>query len=378
MNVNLTVGFIGSNISKALSGEVVGGAEKQQALIIEGLKSKGLNVVVIEYYLNEPKVVNGIKIYPAWNNNRKTFLAKLWDLQNIFKELNVNVVYIRGTQMYGAMLYLLIKFKNSGFNLIWGLAGDHDLTSKYNYLRVKTTSSWYARINAGMIFNLSSMVLFYFSDTIICQTTEQLKKCKIKSKKKSAVLISNIYTNYSKNDKKQTIESTYDAIWVGKFSGIKGEDILLRISKDIPNMKIMCLGPVANEFKKSKTYQQIKDQDNLILTGRVAYKEVENYISKADFVLNTSPSEGLSNVFLEGWNKKKPVISLAVNPNEYLTKGEAGFCAQNSYLKLITKLNDIRKNTEFMNYHGNKGKEILKNHLPEIILHKYYNLFLNK
>ncbi len=373
----MKVCFIGGDISKAFEGNIVGGAEKQQFLIIQGLKAKGVDVIVLEYYLKEPKEVNGIYFYPAWDKRTRSFINKIKDIIIQLKKHDVGVIYARGTQIYVAFLYLILKVVRSKIKLFWGIAGDHDLTSKYNYLRVDNVPSLYGKLNAGIIFNLSSILIFYFSDTIICQTREQIESCKIISKNKSAVLISNIYLN-NLNDKISNYKNiSADAIWIGKFSGNKGEDILLKTAKDIPKIKIICLGNITENFKKTKIFQQIKKQKNLILLGRVPMEEVSTYISRADFILNTSPSEGLSNVFLEGWDQNKPVISYIVNPNQYLTIGEAGFCAQNSYSEFIFKLKRILKDKEFMIYHGEKGKMILaKNHFSKIIIPKYYNLFL--
>lgn len=374
--MNNKICFIGGNISKAMEGSVVGGAEKQQALIIQGIKSIGHDIIVLEYKLKKIKVIDGIKFYPAWNEGKRSFLNKIKDIINQLNKHEISIVYARGTDLYVAYLYFILKVIRSQIKLYWGLAGDHDLTAKFNHLRVSHASSLYGKFNAGVMFNISSLFLFLFSDTIICQTQEQAKTCKSKWKKKSVAFISNIFLDCHKKNIfcSKTIQA--DAIWIGKFSGIKGEDILLKVAKDIPNMKIICLGHVTDSFKKTKIYEEIKNQNNLILVGRVPASKVSSYISMADFVLNTSPSEGFSNVFLEGWDQKKPVVSYKVNPNQYLTQGKAGYCAQNSYSKLIKKLHEILKDRIFMSYHGNKGKEILKkNHLPKVILPKYYKLF---
>ena len=73
---------------------------------------------------------------------------------------------------------------------------------------------------------------------------------------------------------------------------------------------------------------------------------------------------------------EKPIISYVVNPNEYLTKGEAGYCAKESYIDLVENVKIIIKDNEFINYSGEKGKRIvIENHNEELILSKYVNLF---
>ena len=240
---------------------------------------------------------------------------------------------------------------------------------------MKSGLSIYNRINSGIIFNICSRLTFYFCDAVICQTNEQIKRCNKISSNKSTNLISNIFVEDS-NLIFEPSKMIYDAIWVGKFAGNKGEDTLLKLAKDVPNIKVLCLGRVLDNFKDTLTFKEIKNQKNLILKGHVPTKQVPSFISQAKFVLNTSPAEGLSNVFLEGWNLGKPIISYVVNPNEYLTKGEAGYCAKESYIDLVENVKIIIKDNEFINYSGEKGKRIvIENHNEELILSKYVNLF---
>lgn len=366
--------FIGAGILDAINGKARGGAEIQQAYIIKGLKNKGFEVAIIEYYLDHKIVVDGIHFYPAWNKQQNSFYAKIKSILNIVKKEKPQVIYARGTQLYVAVLFFILRVRSRKIKLLWGVAGDHDLTSEYNYLRVRAAKSYYEKLNSGILFNFYSWLILCFSDVIICQTKKQMKMIQLKFKKAKKTQISNIY-QATPNVLIEKISSTYDAIWVGRFTGVKGENILLNIAKDIPKLKILCLGHVSNRFKKEKLFEQISQQKNLILIGRVPSKEVLNYIQCADFILNTSPSEGLSNVFLEGWNLKKPVISYVVNPNEYLTKYEAGFCANNSYTLLIEHLTKIQGDRNYMDYHGKKGREIvIKKHNVNFIIDKYINL----
>lgn len=374
----MSICFIGGGILDAIKGIHAGGAEKQVALIIKGLQSRGAEIIVLEYNLIKPKEFEGISFYPAWDRKDHSFLSKFKKLINNINKHKIDSIYTRGTQLYVAVLFFYLKLSRSKIELYWGLAHDHNLTSKYNKTRVGLASSFYERINLGILHNFFSIILFYFSDKVICQTLEQVQVCKSKYGDKSIEFISNIYDNELHNEIKFNGESIADAIWIGRLAGVKGEEYLLKMAKEIPEMKIVCLGNVSDAFKNTSLYSEIKRQSNIVLVGNVPYKEVANYISKVDFIINTSPSEGLSNVFLEGWSQEKPILSLTVNPNQSLTLGEGGYCAQGSYPSFITKNREILKDKKFMEYYGRKGKEILiKNHYPEIVLPKYYELFFD-
>ena len=121
--------IIGLGISSALKGNARGGAEKQQALIVKGLKSRGLDVLVMEYFLEEEEKITGINFVPTWPSTSNSFYKKFSGLVKELEKQNVDVIYSRTTQLYVALLYLYLKFKRSRIKLYWGIGADQDLTT---------------------------------------------------------------------------------------------------------------------------------------------------------------------------------------------------------------------------------------------------------
>ena len=374
----MKIGFIGTGVLEALRGKVVGGAEKQQALIIEGLTKKGADVLVFEYYLDKPTVEKGINFYPAWDKRNTSFIRNFKQLSRQVKNNNIDAVYTRGTQLYVAFLFLYLKITNSKIRLFWGIANDHDLKGSYNKIGVKRAKTLYGKFNKGVLKNFCSFLLFHFCDVVICQTLEQMEMGKSKwvFRKKRREMITNIFIDHSEIVNNELELKEVDAIWIGRINGVKGERYLLKLAQEIPKIKILCLGKISDSFKSSRLYHDIVRQENISLLGYIPYENIYRHISKADFVLSTSPVEGFSNVFLEGWNQSKPVISLNVDPNKSLSEGECGFCANGSYQEFKIHINKILKDKSYMAYHGKKGKErLMKDHTSELISQKYFNLF---
>jgi glycosyltransferase involved in cell wall biosynthesis len=366
--------FVGEAICEAMNGNITGGAEKQQALLIQGLKKKGFDVLVYEYLRKKFEEISGIKFYSAWGNS-KFILKRIINLKRSIVKEKVDVVYVRGTSAYAAVLFLLLKLSRRKIKLLFGIAGDHNLTSKLNYVRRRAAKTIYGKLNAGIIYTISSKMCFYLSDVIICQTEEQENMAKSINPKKSIVTITNIYEHNNKQDDSIVKFENVDAIWIGKFAGNKGEDVLLSLARQMPHMTILCLGHVSKDFENTEVYKGLCAQKNIIMTGRVKSSQISSYISCAKFVLNTSPAEGFSNVFLEGWHMEKPVISFKVNPNRYLSDGQAGYCANGNESDLVQKLNEILSDQNYFIFHGKKGKEILlKNHNADLIISKFVDV----
>jgi len=65
--------------------------------------------------------------------------------------------------------------------------------------------------------------------------------------------------------------------------------------------------------------------------GEIPHAEAVSVMASSKVLLNTSPSEGFSNAFLEAWFLGRPVLSLNSDPDGLLSDSEPrGICARGS------------------------------------------------
>ncbi len=103
----MNICILGGNVKKALEGEYVGGAEKQAALISNGLASLGHTVFVLE---SSPKqsgmgCVNGIQVIQSWCTTKgipgiRSLAYRLPALYKKICQINPEIIYSRGVGIY--------------------------------------------------------------------------------------------------------------------------------------------------------------------------------------------------------------------------------------------------------------------------------------
>lgn len=354
--------ILGESIEKALNGEFLGGAEKQCALIAKTLSARGYEVFVLDpgSDAEKKKRVGNVWVVRTWDNTKgipglRFVTYRMPSLLRRIKAISADVIYCRGTNMYAACLLLTVRSGDSKF--VWALAAEQDLDARLTYTRTYN-GSLYRRLNAGPIFNLSARILMKYSDMVFCQTLEQFEIAK--KSHQNAVIIPNIcdQTNAPKTcpDKKAEAE----CLWVGKFTGSKGEKELLELAKLLPDVKFRAVGHVSKEFERSTLYDQIVGQKNIILTGHLQQTELVSEYSNSPQLIHTGPAEGFSNTFLEAWTYGCPVVSLNVNPNKLLSDGNLGFCAGGDIEQMARQMERLFADPEARNVMARKGKKYVR------------------
>jgi len=70
----------------------------------------------------------------------------------------------------------------------------------------------------------------------------------------------------------------------------------------------------------------LKELPNVKFSGYIKRADMNNFLSEAYALLNTSHFEGFSNTFLEAWAVGTPVIStIYVNPDNIINEKSLGF-----------------------------------------------------
>ena len=141
--------------------------------------------------------------------------------------------------------------------------------------------------------------------------------------------------------------------------------------------------PIADD---KKYFENIKREasivENLQFIPGVPFSEVEVYYRNAIVFINTSLSEGFPNSFNQSMNSSTPILSLNINPDNFIRKNQVGIYCNNDFNTLKGSLNRLLKNQElwdkfcensykFVNNEMNIKKAIVK--WKEIFIDLLYN-----
>ena len=168
-----------------------------------------------------------------------------------------------------------------------------------------------------------------------------------------------------------------DVIWAGNVlegRRSKGLDALAELALLLPGVRFTVAGMLEGESHRA-TIDLLLSLPNVSLIGSLAHEETQRAIAGHRLVVNTSPSEGFSNVMLEGWALGRPSVTLAVNPNGLLTGDRLGICAAGDLLTMAAAVVALLAEPEVREAMGERGREyVQETHTPERVCEAFEKL----
>jgi len=337
-----------------------GGAELQCYLISEELLKRGWEVEVLtaqgavcyENYLND-------KISYYYLKNFKINLIRYIRAIILLFKTKSDYYYIRTDDrlLRGALvLFAALKKKK----IVYALAHDDD-AKNISYLFSLSKSKKHLLKKIFRFIDLGLVDLFanrsiFRVDKIIAQSSQQQLILK-KHTNLDSVIINNSFKFTPAFDKKENI-----VIWVANMRPFKRPEIFINLAKKFENSgwKFLMIGKSSAEF--NNLISDAQSINNFEYIGSLSYKEANKWFAKSKILVNTSTVEGFSNTFLQAWFYEVALVSLAVNPNNILTKGNTGYYANDNMLELENIIRNLMDDYfEFSKNQIINGKKYLMN-----------------
>jgi glycosyltransferase involved in cell wall biosynthesis len=163
-------------------------------------------------------------------------------------------------------------------------------------------------------------------------------------------------------------------LWVGRCNKGKRPELFLRIVKKFPKEKFIMISPMVSDERD--LFDQIKQEasqlTNLVFIERVSFFEIQKYFNEAKIFLGTSDYEGFPNTYLQACLGGTPIISLRVNPDNFITENNLGYCANGKLDLMLDKINYILNHPDdWLEKSRNALKYVKKNHNINIIGKKW-------
>lgn len=172
-------------------------------------------------------------------------------------------------------------------------------------------------------------------------------------------------------------QTTRDKIlWVGRSTKIKRPDLFLRLAEQFPedNFVMICQrGTGDKDYQKLPA--QTGDIANLDFVKRVRFDQVDRYFQTAKVLVNTSDSEGFPNTFIQACAAATPILTVNVNPDNFLTKYNCGMCANGDWNKFTEQLKMLLEPERAKQHGQNARKYAEEKHDIKRIIQTYKDLF---
>lgn len=174
------------------------------------------------------------------------------------------------------------------------------------------------------------------------------------------------------------LERKNTILWVGSSQDLKRPELFLKLARDNSNVKFEMIMPQNNEKVYRETNAQAKHIKNLTLISQVPYSKVENYYKRALIFVNTSTFEGFPNTFVQAAAAGVPILSLKVNPDNFLENFSCGIACGDNYEILNDRLKYLLANNNVRQKMAKNGFRYVKsNHDSKEQMKKFKLLLMN-
>lgn len=203
----------------------------------------------------------------------------------------------------------------------------------------------------------------YNSNFIIAQTEYQLNQIKKnnKLKNKPAILIKNSINITKNNFIDRNLNN--NILWVGKPDDNKRPELFIRVAEQMPDFNFIMIMPKENSNKYKFLLKLGSEVKNLTIMEKVGFDYIQKYFSDSSIFINTSIEEGFPNTFLQACLAGTPIISLKVDPDNFIKKYNCGFTCNDNFNNLksfIIKISSDNNSWKKISY--NCQQYLIDNH----------------
>ena len=285
-------------------------------------------------------------------------------LKNLIDKNKIEIIYCRDIfSSFSAIL--LSKMKKIPFVFeVNGILSDEAKIKKQNGLYI-------------FLIKIFERFVFRNADALICVTENIKRYIESEYNRKNIYCVPNgVNTDLFKpikNAKKflKLDENYFYVGFIGSFKPWQGLNILIKsapeIVKNIPNVKFLLVGDGIEKKKLIKIIEELNLQKYFILTGRIPYEEVPNYINACDVctIPKLSLKSGYSPLKLyEYMVCEKSVIASKIGGFEILEQNNAGILVEPKNPEELSRaIIKLLKNEELRKEMGKNGRKyVVENH----------------
>lgn len=317
--------FVGGG-ARALAGLPDGGSERQVAILSAELARRGHPVTILvpgpaeEGTVSGVGIVRGWEAVSAWPRGLRFWAGRLPSLKRALRKLEPGVVYTRGFSVFAPSVAGAAR--RIGAPYLAALACDDDLvTSPSGGPSGAVGRAGYGRVARAAFVRLA----LRRASMVLSQHSGQLAECRRMGL--PSEVVRNAFVPFEKPAERPVM---FDACWIGHVSAFKGFDSLVELLSRVADRRLRVAVAGAVQDRACRGMLEKALESGLIeYLGEIPHAEALSVMASSKVLLNTSPSEGFSNAFLEAWYLGRPVLSLESDPDGLLSgAAPLGICAR--------------------------------------------------
>jgi glycosyltransferase involved in cell wall biosynthesis len=335
-----------------------GGSEVRLYLLAEALaKDEHFEVsfIVGDFGQNPLETYNEINVYSGIDirkGKNVSYLVQIPRLFRVMKRVDADV-YIRACAgpMAGIVAFFCKIYKKK---FMYMIAHWMDVDNTY--------------ITKNKIKGLLYKYALFNSDLIIAQNLEQQYLLQENHHLRSIVVKNPVILN---GVDQQKVAKKY-ILWVASSQQFKQPELFLELARRFPRERFLMIMPRNDPGVFSVIKNQAEQINNLVLVEHIPYHKINRVYQRAKLFVNTSTYEGFPNTFLQAAIHKTPIVSLNVNPDNFITQHNCGCFAKGDFSLMIKQIQELISDEEKTRQMGNNAVEYVKQqHDLKVIIEQF-------
>jgi glycosyltransferase involved in cell wall biosynthesis len=131
-------------------------------------------------------------------------------------------------------------------------------------------------------------------------------------------------------------------LWVARCDSWKQPEVFVQLAKNNPYLQFCMICPQSQDesfFKNIKKQALMIKNDTFI--NFVPYNEIDKFFEHALIFVNTSLYEGFPQTFIQATMNGVPIVTLHVNPENFLDTFQCGYCCNGDVELLNNKIKEL-------------------------------------
>ncbi len=292
-----------------------GGAETQIWLLATALARRGWRVAIASHPLGTPAQVSGVDLVASGPSlQRKGPLgraARAIALARTLTALDAPVLVQRSAGAATALAGVTATVSRRRF-----------IYSSSSVLEFE-----FAKVDRRRLHVQAFRLGVLLAEEIVVQTAEQVELSRRRLGREPVV----IKSLAEAQSQRQGLPEAF--LWIGRLAAYKRPEAVVKLARAVPEAKfwIVPVATGAGEQDRLKNLRLAADElPNLQLHAPRPRQELGELIARSVAVLSTTESEGMPNVFLEGWARGVPALALSHDPDGVIEREGVGAFAGDS------------------------------------------------
>jgi len=337
--------------------KIFGGAEVDfYYLATELAKDKNFQVscIVADYGQPPVELRQGVTLIRSVNL-QENLLLDAWQLWRALRKANA--------QIYVRELSSLVTVECAAFTRLY--------RRKFVYRTAHTRECDGTYLKQHWFRGRAFVWALRHSDTVITQNAEDVEKILTTTGVSSIVIRgAHFLPPTGSGDERDMI------LWMARSDSFKRPELFLKLARQMPDKQFTMVCPKATyDDRYDELVEKAKQVENLQFIPGVPFGELDDYFQRARVFVSTSASEGFPNTYVHACKCGTPILSLKVNPDNFITRYECGMCADDNWDKFVKMLNELLE-PETAGFYGQNGRRYVdENHSIGKIIEDYKKIF---